>query len=148
MTVAGPDGRAVLPAFTSVDTMRAWNPAARPIPTAAERVALAAAGEGTELVVIDATSLTEFTLRRPALWAVARREPWMPSYLDEEVLAAFLGRAAGESVVRAVQLAPGDPSSRLAGPELLVHLTLESDSSGGSSMPCSDGFRAAGPRIR
>lgn len=125
VTVAGPDGRAVLPAFTSVDTMLAWNPAARPIPTAAERVALAAAGEGTELVVIDPTSRTEFVLRRPALRAVAKREPWIPSYLDEEVLAAFLGDAAGEPAVRAVQLAPGDPGARLAGPELLVHLTLE-----------------------
>lgn len=125
VTVAAPDGRTVLPAFTSVDSMRAWNPQARPVPTAGERVALAAAGEGTDLVVLDPTSETEFVLRRPALWAIARREPWVPSYLDEEVLAAFLGCAAGDPVIRAVQLAPGDPEARLAGPELVVHLTLE-----------------------
>lgn len=125
VTVAAPDGRPVLPVFTSVDAMTTWNPVARPVPTPGERVALAAAGEGTDLVVLDPTSPTEFAIRRPALWAIARREPWIPSYLDEEVLAAFLASAARERAVRAVQLAPGDPSARLAGPELLVHLTLE-----------------------
>lgn len=125
VTVSAPDGRAVLPAFTSVDTMRAWDPSARPIPTPGERVALAAAGEGTELVILDPTSPTEFGIRRPALWAIAKREPWRPSYLDEEVLAAFLHSAVDEAAVHAVQLAPGDPGSRLTGPELLVHLTLE-----------------------
>ncbi len=125
MTVAAPDGRAVLPAFTSVDAMRAWNPAARPIPTPGERVALAAAGEGTDLVVVDATSPTEWVIRRPALRAIARREPWTPSYLDGAVLDAFIVSVADERPVHAVQLAPGDPGARLAGPELLVHLTLD-----------------------
>jgi hypothetical protein len=124
VTVAGPDGRTVLPAFTSVDTMRAWDAAARPIPASAERVALAAAGEGTDLVVLDATSPTEIVIRRPALWAVARREPWRPAYLDEDVLRAFMDAAAPEPTVRAVQLAPGDPDARLAGPEVLVHFTI------------------------
>ncbi len=32
---------------------------------------------------------------------------------------------ARASLERAVQLAPGDPAARLAGPELLVHLTLD-----------------------
>jgi len=125
VTVSAPDGRAVLPAFTSVDAMRAWDPAARPIPTPGERVALAAAGEGTELVILDPTSPTQFGIRRPALWAIAKRRPWRPSYLDEEVLGAFLRSAIDEPAVHAVQLAPGDPSASLAGPELLVHLTLE-----------------------
>jgi hypothetical protein len=125
VTVIGPDGRTVLPVFTSVDAMREWNPAARPVPADAERVALAAAGEETDVVVLDPTSATEFAVRRPALWAIAQREKWSPCYLDETVLAAFMASAAGEAVVLAVQLAPGDPDARLAGPELLVHLTLE-----------------------
>ena len=124
VTVAGPDGRTVLPAFTSVDTMRAWDPAARPIPATGERVALAAAGEGTDLVVVDAANPTEVVIRRPALWAIARREPWVPAYLDEEVLRAFMDAAAPEPDVRAVQLAPGDPDARLAGPEVLAHFTI------------------------
>lgn len=125
VTVAGPDGRTVLPAFTSVDAMRRWNPAARPIPTPATRVALAAVGEGTDVVVIDPASPTAFALRRPALGAIVRSTPWTPSYLDPEVLRAFMTSAEPEPEVRAVHLGPGDPESRLAGPELEVAVTIQ-----------------------
>lgn len=124
VTVEGPDGRTVLPVFTSVTAMAAWNPKARPVPAVGPRVALAAASESTDLVVIDPTSPTEFVIRRPALWAMAQSREWMPSYLDEEVLSAFIAAAEPESAVVAVQLAPGDPDARLAGAELLVHLSL------------------------
>ena len=126
VTVAGPDGRTVLPAFTSVDAMSRWNPAARPVPATAGRVALAAASEDTDLVVLDPVSDTEFVIRRPALWALAQSQPWTPSYLDEDVLRAFMDAAEPEPSVVAVQLAPGDPGSRLAGPELIVQLSLKS----------------------
>ena len=124
ITVAGPDGRNVLPVFTSVTAMGHWNPKARPVPATAVRVALAAASEQTELVVLDPTSPTEFVIRRPALWAIAQSLPWTPSFLDEEVLDAFADAAADEPAVRSVALAPGDPASRLAGPELVVQLAL------------------------
>ena len=124
ITVAGPDGRSVLPAFTSVAAMSHWNPRARPIPADGVRVALAAASEGTDLVVLDATTETEFAIRRPALWAMAQSRPWQPSYLDEAVLAEFMAAADGEEAIVAIQLAPGDPDARLAGAELLVQLSL------------------------
>jgi hypothetical protein len=124
VTVAGPDGRNVLPVFSSVAAMSAWNPKARPVPAVGPRVALAAASEGTDLVVIDPTSPTEFAIRRPALWALAQTERWIPSYLDEEVLSAFLTAAEPEPAIVAVQLAPGDPDARLAAPELIVQLSL------------------------
>lgn len=124
VTVAGPDGRTVQPAFSSVAAMAAWNPQARPVPVEAVRVALAAAAENT-LVVVDAHSEHEFVVRRPAIWALGQGLPWTPSYLDPEVLRAFMLAAGDEPAVLAVQLAPGDPDARLAGPELIVHLTLE-----------------------
>lgn len=124
VTVEGPDGRTVLPAFTSVEAMATWNPSARPVPATAGRVALAAASEDTDLVVLDPMSATEYVIRRPALWALAQSRPWTPSYLDPEVLSAFMDAAALEPAVVAVQLAPGDPAARLAGPELLVQLAL------------------------
>jgi hypothetical protein len=124
VTVVGPDGRTVLPAFTSVAAMSAWNPSARPIPTEAVRVALAAAHEQTDLVVVDATSATEFAIRRPALWSLASGERWVPCYLDEAVLDAFAVSASGESAARSVALVAGDADARLAGPELVVQLTL------------------------
>jgi SseB protein N-terminal domain len=124
VTVTGPDGRNVMPVFTSVETMAAWNPAARPVPTAATRVALAAVSEGTDLVVLDPTSATEFGIRRPALWAIAQEVGWTPSYRDPAVIAEFTDVAASTSEIARVALTAGDPDARLANPELLVTLWL------------------------
>ncbi|HEU4807564.1 MAG TPA: SseB family protein [Homoserinimonas sp.] len=125
VTVAGPDGRNVLPVFSSVDAMRRWNPDARPVPADGIRVALAAADEGTDLVVLDPTSPTEFVIRRPALWSIAQSLPWSPSHLDAEVAAEFQESAADEPAVAAVTLTAGDPDAALRGPELVVQLALQ-----------------------
>ena len=124
VTVAAPDGRRVLPVFSSVTAMQAWNPAARPVPAAGPRAALAAASEETELLVLDPTSETEFVLRRPAVWALAQGQPWLPSDRDPVVLAAFRASIGSELGVLDVELAAGDPGYRLAGDELVVRLTL------------------------
>jgi len=125
VTVAGPDGRTVLPVFSSVHTMRGWNPLARPIPVAAQQAALAAAADEVGALVLDPGEPTEFALRRTAFEALATGTTFIPCFLDERVLDAFLAATASESAVRAVQLAAGDPDARLAGPELLVQLALE-----------------------
>lgn len=130
VTVAGPDGRPVLPAFTSVDAMRTWNPLARPIPIQASRIALAAAGEGTPLIVVDPGSETQTVVRRPALHALATGEPWTPAFDDLEVAEAFGATVAGEDAVLAIGLAPGDPQARLVGAEVLVVLQLDPESTG------------------
>jgi hypothetical protein len=126
VTVAGPDGRTVLPVFSSVDAMRVWNPDARPIPVPAPQAALAAADDELGAIVLDPGSPTEFALRRTAFEALATGNPFVPCFLDERVLDAFLAASAGEPTVRAVQLAPGDPDARLTGPELIVQLAVES----------------------
>lgn len=125
VTVAGPDGRAVLPAFTSVDAMRAWNPEARPIPIQASRIALAAAAEGTPLIVVDPGSATQTVVRGPAFRSLATGEDWTPAFDDLEVAAAFGDSVAGEDAVQAVGLAPGDPNALLAGAEVIVVLQLD-----------------------
>ncbi|WP_423923722.1 SseB family protein [Frigoribacterium sp. 2-23] len=122
VTVAGPDGRDVLPAFTSVATLSAWDPKARPVPVEARRVALAAASESTDRIVIDPGSSTEFGLRRPAVWAVAQDVPWQPSHRDDEVLRAFLDRSGHEEALAGLVLAPGYQAARLGPPELVVQL--------------------------
>ncbi len=124
ITVAGPDGRNVLPAFSSAAAMASWNPDARPVPSDAIRVALAAAEENIDLVVLDATAPTEFVIRRPALWAIAQSMNWTPSYASRLVNAAFTESIATELSVLTVDLAAGDPGARLAGPELIVRLEL------------------------
>ena len=124
ITVAGPDGRAVLPVFSSAAALRAWNAEARPVPADAVRVALAAAQENTDLVVLDPTADTEFVVRRPALWAIAQSTPWTPSYASRAVAAAFDESITSELAVLSVSLAAGDPRAQLAGPELIVRLEL------------------------
>jgi hypothetical protein len=124
VTVGGPDGRNVLPVFSSVAAMSAWNAKARPVPADGVRVALAAASENTDLVVLDPTSVTEFAIRRPALWAIAQSQPWQPGYANPDVLDAFLTSVRSELAVLNVRLAPGDPSARLGGPEVIVRLEL------------------------
>lgn len=124
VTVAGPDGRTVQPVFSSVTALQAWNPSARPVPVDSRRAALAAAAEGTELIVLDPTSETEFVLRRPAVWAVAQGTPWLPSDRDAEVQEAFQRSIASELGVHDVALLSGDPGNRLAGEELVVRLSL------------------------
>ncbi|GAA1512843.1 hypothetical protein BJ978_002272 [Agromyces terreus] len=124
VTVEGPDGRRVLPVFASVDAMSSWNPVARPVPADGIRVALAAADDGTDLVVLDPGSPTEFVLRRPAVWAVAQSHQWHPPFESAEVRMAFARSVSTELAVLGFELEAGDPEARLAGPELIVELSL------------------------
>ncbi len=124
VTVAGPDGRTVMPVFSSVAAMAGWNPSARPVPADAVRVALAAASEATDLVVLDPTAETEFVIRRPAVWAIAQSRPWTPSFLDPEVAGALREVVAGEAAVVGVSTTSGDPTATLRGAELAVEVRL------------------------
>lgn len=124
VTVRGPDGRAVLPAFSSAEAMRAWNPAARPVPAPARQVALGAAGDGTELVIVDAASPGRFGLRRGALEALARDLPWTAPFHDTEVARAIRRAVADEPDVTDARTAAGDPAATLDGAELRVAVLL------------------------
>lgn len=125
VTVSAPDGRRVLPVFTSTEAMSAWNPGARPIPASARRAALAAAGEDTPLMVLDPTSDTEFVFRRPMLRAIAEAAPWVHPSVDPRIGAEFERSIAAQRRVRTLRLRDGDPDARLSGPQLVVELGLE-----------------------
>jgi len=124
VTVAGPDGRRALPAFTSVAALSAWNRAARPVPIEASRVAVALATEGTPLLVLDPGSETHLVLRRPAFRALATGEEWVPAWADPEVRDAIDAALEDEPDVVAATLEPGDADARLAGPDLRIALAL------------------------
>lgn len=124
VTVAAPDGRRVLPVFTSVEAMSRWDPSARPVPVDGVRTALAAAQDDTDLIVIDPASDTEFVIRRPAVWAIGQGQPWEPAHLSPEVFAGLQESVGTELAVLDVAVASGDPRSRLRGPELIVTLQL------------------------
>ncbi|MEV7571959.1 SseB family protein [Pseudarthrobacter sp. NPDC089323] len=136
VTLKAADGRTAMPAFTSAAALSAWHPEARPVAVYAARAALSAVAEGAELLVLDPGADVTFVVRRPAVWALAQQQDWVPSYLDAD-LAAEMGRAAGSfPAVRRIALLPGrGVASRAAdgtaipgggaGPELQVVLYLE-----------------------
>lgn len=124
VTVAGPDGRAVLPAFSSAGAMAAWNQAARPVPAPARQVALGAAGDGTELVIVDPASPDRFGLRRSALEALARDLPWTPPAADPEVGRAIRRAVVDEPAVTTARVESGDPLATLDGAEVAVTIVL------------------------
>lgn len=124
VTVAAPDGRRVLPVFTSVEAMGRWDASARPVPAEGVRVALSASADDTDLVVIDPGSDTEFVVRRPAVWAIAQGQRWEPAFVSPEVYTALQASIAGELAVLDLGVEPGDPTARLRGQELVVRLHL------------------------
>lgn len=124
VTVSAPDGRRVLPVFTSTEAMAAWNPVARPIPASARRAALAAAGEDTPLMVLDATSDTEFVFRRPMLRAIAEGRSWVHPAADPQIIGEFDRSMTALQAVRTLRLHDGDPDARLSGPQVVVEVGL------------------------
>lgn len=125
VTVAGPDGRRVMPVFSSVLAMHAWNPAARPIPVPGPQAALAAAQEGTDLIIVDpGTPEREFCVRRTQLEALALRQYLVPAWADPEVRESFRLSVVDDARVDSVEVLPADPEARLLAPEIDVVLHL------------------------
>jgi SseB protein N-terminal domain len=67
----GADGRLALLAFTSTDTMRRWNPDARPVPAPLQRVAAAARQDAASAVVVDVAGPVTFAIEGKDLRALA-----------------------------------------------------------------------------
>ncbi|WP_454698093.1 SseB family protein [Arthrobacter humicola] len=107
VTLKAPDGRTALPVFTSAAALEAWHPQARPVAVYAARAALSAVAEGAELLVLDPGSEYTFVVRRPAVWALAQQQEWLPSYADPELARAMADATAGYPPVRRVELEPG-----------------------------------------
>lgn len=124
ITVAGPAGQQVMPAFTSVAAMTAWRADARPVPVDARRAALAAVAEGINWIVLDPTSPTEFVIRRPVVAAIAQGIAWTPSHVDRDLIAVFAASAGVEPHVRSIQMVPGDPDARGLSDDVILQVVL------------------------
>ena len=107
VTLKAADGRTAMPAFTSADHLAAWHPDARPVAVYAARAALSAVAEGAELLVLDPGSDVTLVVRRPAVWALAQQQDWVPSYTDAALAAEMAAAAAGFPAVRNIELLPG-----------------------------------------
>ena len=123
VTLAGPNGEKVFPAFTSVEAMRAWNADARPIPIELRRVCLAAAGEGADRVVVN-PSTDQIVLRRPLVWTIAQGHPVVMAWESKGLLAELREAMYGIDNVLSVDLAPGDAGATGNGPELRLVISL------------------------
>lgn len=69
--IATPDGRRGLLAFSSTDTLAAWNPEARPVPVAARTAAMAALQEDAAALIIDIAGPARFVVDGETLAALA-----------------------------------------------------------------------------
>ncbi|GAB4063039.1 SseB family protein [Angustibacter speluncae] len=85
VTLTAPDGRQALPVFSSAEALAGWDARARPVPVRARRAALSAVDDGCDLLVVDPGG-AGVVVPRPALWAVARDEPWVPSPAHPDVV--------------------------------------------------------------
>ncbi|MGQ7298094.1 SseB family protein [Quadrisphaera sp. KR29] len=124
-TLRSPDGRDALPVFTSVAALTAWSATARPVPVEARRAAVSAVQEGQQLLVLDPGAegpAGSVVVPRPALWALAQGEPWLPSPRDPEVAAAVadLGRGLDGVVEVTGEAGPGAAAGREL--RVVVHL--------------------------
>lgn len=89
--MTAPDGRRALLAFSGVETMRGWDPEARPVPVAAPYAAATAVQEGADALLVDLGSDHRFTLGGDDLHRVAAG--WRPVRLPDGGW-AWLGSAA------------------------------------------------------
>ncbi|GAB3588841.1 SseB family protein [Calidifontibacter terrae] len=85
--LVAPDGTRALPAFTSMESLGAWDEQARPSPVTAQRAAQAAVSEQCEAIVIDVAGLC-VALRPSMVWALAMGRVWVPAHEDDHVAAA------------------------------------------------------------
>lgn len=79
--LTGADGRRALLAFSGTDTLRAWDPDARPVPVAAPLAAATAVQEGADALVVDVGSVHLFTVAGDDLHRLA--EGWRPVRLPD-----------------------------------------------------------------
>ena len=123
ITVAGPSGEKVIPAFTSVAAMSAWNSDARPIPIEAQRVALAAASEQTDRIVVN-PGTDSIVLRRPVVWSIAQGNPYIAPWESTKFVTETRNLLSGIDNLLEIGVAPGDPNATGEGPDVTLSLGL------------------------
>src|SRR6476659_4283062 len=109
VTLTSPDGSRALPMFTSLESLAAWDPGARPVPVRAAAAAQAAISEECHVLLVDVASSHATVLRPSMLWALAQERAWQPSHRDAHVAAAVRAAVETEPQVVAHRLEAGEP---------------------------------------
>ena len=123
VTVTGPAGEKVIPVFTSAAAMKTWNSEARPIPIESQRVALAAASEQTDRLVVN-PGTDSIVLRRPMVWSIAQGNPYIAPWESTEFLAETRNLLVGIDNLVEIGIAQGDPNATGDGPDVTLILGL------------------------
>jgi hypothetical protein len=110
VTLTAPDGRRALPMFTSLESLAAWDPDARPVPVPASSAAQAAITELCDALVVDVSSPHAMVLRASMLWALAQDQPWVPAHRDDHVARAVGAAVADEPLVTGHRVEAGEPA--------------------------------------
>lgn len=117
VAISAPDGRQVLPVFSSLATLAAWRPEARPVPVPGWQAAGSAVNDGWELLVVDPGGPVTVQVPRTAVWALARGQEWRPAVapgahgeleVDREVAEELAVAALVVPGVRAAEALPGE----------------------------------------
>ncbi|QRZ61066.1 SseB family protein [Rothia sp. ZJ932] len=135
VSIQAPDGRKALPLFTSTEGLTSWHEQARPVAADIRKTALSAVDDGNQLLVINPGDDVTFVVRRPALWALAKDESWVPSYCDPEISRELTALAQGIGSIVQVRVSRGEGSNTAhrsgkvldgggSGPELKITLVL------------------------
>ena len=118
------DGRRGLLAFTGLDSLRAWNPDARPVPCWGRDVARAALEEGAAAVVVDVAGPGTMVLEGAALRVLC-------DHVDLPAVSGLVSEALSGMVrdhrVTAVAV---DAREMALGIDVLVEITVADDSAG------------------
>lgn len=89
VVLTGPDGQRALPAFSSLQTLAAWDPSARPVPVTSVTLAQAAVQEGCDAILLDLGDDRGRVLRASMVYALAQSREWVPAHEDAVVLGAL-----------------------------------------------------------
>jgi SseB protein N-terminal domain len=115
--IIGRDGRPAVPAFTSLEALRRWQPSARPVPLPAASV-FQSAVELSQAVIVDIAGPVPIAIEGSRLHALASGQP--PPFLheDPDVHAAVAAAAASQPPGVRIRLGPPPADA-----DLLLELT-------------------------
>jgi len=146
-TLIGFDGRRAIPAFTCLDSMRRWQPAARPVPAAARQVWRAAADESSA-VVIDVAGPVRLPVEGARLAALVSGDPVPAPWADPDVRDVVSDVLAGELAVAGYDLRPGDADCDLVIALTLAHQSANCDVTGLAARVGNAVMTRLGARLR
>ncbi|MEU6487150.1 SseB family protein [Streptomyces sp. NPDC046887] len=112
-TLTAGDRRA-LPAFTSLETLARWDPAARPVAVPLHQALQATAHEKADTLVLDLAGPVPYELTGPALLALAEGRTSTDPLTDPAVIEAVRRVVAAEPAVLRAHLGPGTADGTLA----------------------------------